>query len=164
MLMLILQYQFTEFTSNEYKEIPLFNNMLCDVIFSKINTKVNRRKIELRLDYLLNKVDWIDWKKSKYEITVSELMSAIHRSIIWQKKRKNIFNIIIDTNVLIPHSYTSIEKFIKFLEYGNNKFKATGIISTLENQFNHTELMSLWQLLLYKDGLGITNSKIIARI
>ena len=162
--MLILQYQFTEFTSGEYKEIPVFNNMLCDVIFSKINTKVNRRKIELRLDYLLNKVDWIDWKKSKYEITVSELMSAIQRSIIWQKKRKNIFNIIIDTNVLIPHSYTPIEKFIKFLEYGNNKFKATGIISTLENQFNHTELMSLWQLLLYKDGLGITNSKIIARI
>lgn len=164
MLMLILQYQFTEFTTEEYEEIPIFNTWLCDAIFSKINTKVNRRKIELRLNYLLDTVDWIDWKKSKYDITVSELMNAIRQSIIWQKKRKNIYNIIIDTNILIPHSYTSIEKFIKFLEYGDIKHKATGIISTLENDFNHTELLSMWQMLLYKDGLGITNSKIIARI
>ena len=101
MLMLILQYQFTEFTTEEYEEIPIFNTWLCDAIFSKINTKVNRRKIELRLNYLLDTVDWIDWKKSKYDITVSELMNAIRQSIVWQKKRKNIYNIIIDTLIYI---------------------------------------------------------------
>lgn len=161
--MLILQYKFEKCTEKELELIPVYNDWLCDTIFSKIDTKVNRRKIDLRLNYVLEKVNWIDWKKDKYNLTTSEIIEAIYRSIIWQRKKNNIYNIIIDTNICIPHSYTSIEKYIRFLNYGDTKQKGTGIFELLINDFSSKSLNSMWQILLYRYHVGVTNSNIITK-
>lgn len=143
--------------------IPSFNNWLCDVIFSKLNTKINRKKISLRLNYILDSVDWVTWKKDKYNLTVSEIVNAIYSSLMCEEYKNNLYQLRINTNVLIPHSVTSIDRLIRFINYGDNKQRATGIFSNLEHEFNHKELNNLWQLYLLKSGLGMTDSTIIAR-
>lgn len=161
--MMILQYQFIEITPEERLEIPEFNAWLCDVIYSRLNTKINRKKIGLRLNYILENVPWVTWKKDKYNLTISELMGAIHDSLICEEYKNNLYQLRIDTNILIPHSVTSVDRLIRFINYGDNKQRATGMFSNLEHEFNHKELNNLWQLYLLKNGVGMTDSTIIAR-
>lgn len=163
MLMLIIQFQFMNTTDEEQELIPNFCNWLCSVLYSKIDTKINRKKIYLRLDYLLNKVDWIVWGKDKDDITVSEIMTAIYESIIYQQHRNNNWTICINTNVLIPHSLTSIDRLIRFLNYGDNIQRATGIFTDLEREYNHNKLNTLWNLYTLKNTGSMSNAKIISR-
>ena len=76
--MLIRQFQFTNITEEELEIISDFCEWLCQQMYSYIDNKINRRKIQLRLNYI-HQVPWIEWKKNKY-IGVSEIMDAINKS------------------------------------------------------------------------------------
>lgn len=161
--MVIIQFQFTNTTDEEQELIPDFCNWLCSILYSKIDTKINRKKIYLRLDYLLNQANWINWGKDKDNITVSEIMTAIYDSMTYQQHRDNNWKICINTNVLIPHSFTSIDRLIRFLNYGDNFQRATGIFTNLEHEYNYNKLNILWNMYTLRQLGGMSNAKIISR-
>lgn len=163
MPMVILQFQFTNTTDEEQDLVPKFCNWLSQVIYSNIDTKINRKKISLRLNYILDKAQWVNWEKDKYNLSVSDIMQKINTSIYCEQYRKNIWKIRINPNINIPHSTTSIDRLIRFINYGDNYMRGTGMFSNLEHKYNHTELMSMWQMFCMKN-LGIMSyAKIITR-
>lgn len=161
--MVIIQFQFTNTTDEEQELIPDFCNWLCSILYSKIDTKINRKKIYLRLDYLLNQANWINWGKDKDNITTSEIMTAIYDSMTYQQHKDNNWKICINTSVLIPHSFTSIDRLIRFINYGDNFQRATGIFTNLEREYNHNKLNTLWNIFTLKQLSGMSNAKIISR-
>ena len=76
--MLILQFQFTNVRDDELNIIPEFVEWISDQIFQYINTSINRKKIQLRINYLYQ-VKWIDWINTKY-IDTQSIMEAIYDS------------------------------------------------------------------------------------
>ena len=163
MLMMLLQFQFTNTTEDERNLIPSFCNWLCRIIYTKIDTKINRKKVSLRLNYILDKVDWINWDKNKYSLSTTEIFNAISNSFTYEQYKNNLWKINIDSNVLIPHSYTSIDRLIRFLNYGDNKQRGTGMFSNMEQEFNHIFLNNMWSIYCVKYLGRMTESKIIAR-
>lgn len=162
-IMVLLQFKFINLTDDEQQLISAFNTWLCDVVFNKIYTKINRKKVSLRLNYILNDVRWIQWQNNKYNITTKDIFMTIYNSLCCVRGRNNLYKLQINGNVLIPYSMTSIDRLVRFINYGDTKFRATGIFTRLENEFNHKMLNSMWQLFLLKNGINGTNSKIIAR-
>lgn len=143
--MMILQFQFANLQENEKKIVPDFCEFLKDLMLAKLNTKINRKKISLRLKYIEEDVNWINWNSSKkYDTNVSNIINSIINSIIAIPYKNNIWKLEIDSNVLIPNSCTSIDKLIRFLNYGDNKFKATGIFTNLEHEYRHQRLNAIW--------------------
>lgn len=161
--MMIIQFQFTHTTDDEQELIPYFCDWLSSVLYSNIDTKINRKKISLRLDYIINKAQWINWNNDKYNITVSEIMSAIHDSITYEQYRNNTWKMIINPNILIPHSNTSIDRLVRFLNFGDNVQRATGIFTNLEREYNYSKLNILWNMYVLKHLGGMSNAKIISR-
>jgi hypothetical protein len=161
--MMILQFQLTNTTDNEQDLIPSFCNFICDYIYAHIDTKINRRKIGLRLNYILDEATWVNWNKDKYDITVSEIMEAIHYAICYEQYRNNIWRIQIDASIPIPYSSTSIDRLVRFLNYGDNYERATGMFTNLEHKINHTELNRLWLLFIMKNLGYMSQAKIITR-
>ena len=161
--MMIIQFQFTNTTDDEQELIPYFCDWLCSILYSNIDTKINRRKIDLRLDYIIEKAQWVNWGADKYNLTVSEIMYAIHNSITYKQYRNNNWKIIINPNILIPHSTTSIDRLVRFLNYGDNFQRATGIFTNLEREYNHNRLNTLWNMFVLKNLGGMSNAKIISR-
>lgn len=163
MLMLLLQFQITNLTEDERQLIPDFCEWLCTQLYSTIDTKINRRKIQLRMKYLMS-VSWIQWNKSKkYETTVLNIMQAIYESFTYVPKKDNIYEIKIDDNILIPNSYTSISRLIRFLNYGDINNKATGIFTKLEQNFDFNKLNSMWRMFMLHELNIISAVKIITK-
>lgn len=159
--MLLLQFQFTNITTDELNIIPEFCNWLCDQIYTKINTSINRRKIQLRLKYLYN-CSWIHWSDKKFNTGVLDIMEAIYDSLTYTPYKNNLWKIHTDINIRIPNSYTAVDRLIRFLNYGDTYYKATGIFTKLQKEFNHQKLNSLWKIYVM-NRLGIMSSvKIIS--
>ena len=161
--MLLLQFQFVDIATD--KERELFNDFgmwLCEMFYAQINTKINRRKISLRMNYLQD-VSWIAWHKNKmYDTGVNDIMRAIKQSIVCTPHRNNVWTIHIDSNVLIPNSNTSIDRVIRFLNYGDMKYKATGMFTAITTFYRHDKLNGLWKLFVSQQLGYITTTTIIA--
>ena len=102
-------------------------------------------------------------KSDKYNLSVSAIMRAIRDSIDIEQQRDNMWKIQINPNVLIPYSNTSIDRLIRFINYGDNKQRATGMFTNLEREFNHKELNSMWQLFILRNLGSMSQAKIISR-
>lgn len=158
--MLIKQIQFTEITEEENEIIPDFLNWVCKQMYSTINTKINRKKIQLRIKHLYE-VEWINWTNSEYT-DVQTLMETIYKSFCFEEYKNNIWKITIDNNIIIPNTTTSISRFIRFLDYGDMEYSATGIFNNLRMEYTWAKLNNLWRIyLLSENNIGITNSKLI---
>lgn len=163
MPMMILQFQILNTTDEEQDQVKEFCYWLCSVLYSKIDTKINRRKISLRINYILEQVTWVKWNSDKYNLSVSAIMRAIRDSIDIEQQRDNMWKIQINPNILIPYSNTSIDRLIRFINYGDNKQRATGMFTNLEREFNHKELNSMWQLFILRNLGSMSQAKIISR-
>ena len=162
MPMMLLQMQFTKIIEQERNFIPDFCNWLGVVIFSEINNKINRKKISLRMKYILEKVNWVNWNSDKYSLTTTDILNAIRNAIDYEEYKNNTWKIIINPNIFIPYSNTSIDRLVRFLNYGDYKQRGTGMFN-LEKQYDHKKLNQLWQLFLTKNLGCMTTSKIISK-
>ena len=104
MPMMLVQMQFVDISETERDLIPHFCEWLCNIIFSNINNKINRKKVSLRLKYILDEVNWIHWNSDKYSLSVAEIFEAIAKSIDFESYKNNTWKIVINPNVLIPYS------------------------------------------------------------
>ena len=162
MLMMLLQMQFVDISESEGKLIPHFCEWLCNVIFSNINNKINRKKVSLRLKYILEEVNWIHWNSDKYSLNVTDILNSISESIDFEEYQNNTWKIIINPNILIPYSNTSIERLVRFINFGDVKQRATGMFN-LEHKYNHKELNKLWKIYITRTMGVLTTSEIISR-
>ena len=137
-----------QFVGSEDEEeldlIPEYCEWLCEQIYARINTDINRRKIQVRFNYLY-KVSWLHWV-NKRTLNVNSIMNTVRNSLIYEQHRKGIWRIKLNTNVLIPNTYTPMDRLFRFLEYGDNNIKAIGMIAKVRKHFNSQNLMSLWKL------------------
>lgn len=156
----ILQFQITDTNEEELNIAEEFSYWLCDQMFVYLNTKINRRKIQLRLNYIYE-VPWIKWKSKDY-IGVNDIMKGIRDSFVVESYRNNVYKIRTDLNVLIPNSLTSMDRLIRFLNFGDNKCKPTAMFTKLQQEFKHKKLNALWRI--YATGrLGyISQARIVA--
>jgi len=159
--MLIKQIQFTNCTEEELGLIPDFLEWLIDNMYMKLNTKINRRKITLRLKYLME-VPWISWNK-KTDITDTQtIMECIYDSFSYEEQNYGLWVLTTNSNVILPNTTTSFDRIIRFLEYGDIKFNATGMFNKLNNEYNYHKINNLWKtFILTKYGIGITDSKLL---
>jgi len=150
--MMILQFQFTNLEDNEKEIIPDFCEFLKDLMLAKLNTKINRKKISLRLKYIEEEAKWINWDNNKkYNTSVTDIIESISQSIIAVPYKNNLWKIEIDGNVLIPNSFTSIDRLARFLNYGDIKCRATGIFTNLEHEYRHQKLNAIWNYFIVKE-------------
>lgn len=158
--MLILQFQFTNVRDDELNIIPEFIEWISDQIFQYINTSINRKKIQLRINYLYQ-VKWIDWINTRY-IDTQSIMEAIYDSFTYKQRKDNTWIIEIDNNIRIPNTYASIGKLIRFLNSGDINLKGTGMFTAASKHFNHKKLNNLWQIFAMRTLGSMTKVKIIA--
>lgn len=161
--MLLLQYQYVDITSEQERELfEDFGDWLCEMFYAQLNTRINRRKISLRMKYLYD-VSWIAWHKNKmYDTGVNDIMQAIKQAIVCTPHRNNVWTIHINNNVLIPNSNTSIDRVIRFLNYGDMKYKATGMFTNITSFYRHDKLNGLWKMFVTQNLGYLTQTKIIA--
>lgn len=158
--MLIKQIQFTNCTEEELELIPDFMEWLIDNIYSYMNNKINRRKIQLRLKYL-STVPWIHWISENYT-DVQTIMKSIYESFTYEEQQYGKWVLITNSNIVLPHTSTSIDRIIRFLEYGDIKFNATGMFNKIKNEYKFHKMNNLWRMfLLSKYQIGITESKLL---
>lgn len=136
----IIQYQITH-AGKDIELLDEFNEWLCEQMYMYLNTYINRKKIQLRINYLY-KAKWIKWR-TKY-IDTEMIMQAIRESITYEKYKNNVVRINTDMNVLIPNTNTSIDRLIRFLNFGDEKINATGMVTALTNKFSYKYLNNLW--------------------
>ena len=150
--MMILQFQYINLDADEKEIIPDFCEFVKSLMLTKLNTKVNRKKISLRLKYIEEEAKWINWNNtSKYSTSVQDIIETISDAIITVPYKNNIWKIEVNRNVVIPNSYTSIDRLIRFLNYGDTKCKATGMFTTLEHEYRHQKLNALWNYYVIKE-------------
>lgn len=159
MLMLINQFQFTNITDEELKLIPDFCEFLCQHMFAKLDNKINRRKIQLRLNYL-STVPWIQWIKDPI-IGTSEILKAIEKSFNYEEGNYNIWKIKTNSKIYIPNSVTPIDRLIRFLDFGDLKCHGTGMFTKLKEEYSASKLTTLWQLYIMNNLGYISHVKII---
>lgn len=158
--MLIKQIQFTNCTEEELELIPDFMEWLIDSIYSYMNNKINRRKIQLRLKYL-STVPWIHWTGENYT-DVQTIMENIYESFTYEEQQYGKWVLTTNSNIVLPHTSTSIDRIIRFLEYGDMKFNATGMFNKIKNEYKFHKVNNLWRMfLLSKYQIGITESKLL---
>lgn len=158
--MLIKQIQFTNCTEEELELIPDFMEWLIDNIYSYMNNKINRRKIQLRLKYL-STVPWIHWTSENYT-DVQTIMENIYESFTYEEQQYGKWVLTTNSNIVLPHTSTSIDRIIRFLEYGDIKFNATGMFNKIKNEYKFHKVNNLWRMfLLSKYQIGITESKLL---
>ena len=160
--MLIKQIRFENLNDDEVNIIPDFLEWLILQIYSNLNNTMNRRKIKTRSQYLL-KVSWINWKSKNKEIDLQDLMQAIFDSFSYEKNRINTWSLKTNNHIMIPNTNTSIDRFIRFIEYGDANLKGLGIFSKLINAYKSNKLNTLWNIFT-TDQLGYfnINSKLIS--
>lgn len=150
--MMILQFQFTNLQEDEKEIIPDFCEFLKSLMLAKLNTKINRKKISLRLKYIEEEAKWINWDNNrKYNTSVQDIIETIMKAIIAVPYKNNLWKIEVDANVLIPDSYTSIDRLIRFLNYGDIKCKATGMFTNLEHEYKHQKLNAMWNYYIMRE-------------
>lgn len=115
--MKLIKYGIEYGNTEESKELLNFGYYVCDLIYSEINTKLIRKKIQLRIPYLYT-VNWIQWKR-KY-IDVEDIMKTIYESLEVKPERYN-YVIYINEETTIPNSVTKADKLIRFLDAGDMK-------------------------------------------
>lgn len=115
--MKLIKYGIEYGNTEESKELLNFGYYICDLIYSEINTKLIRKKIQLRIPYLYT-VNWIQWKR-KY-IDVEDIMKTIYESLEVKPERYN-YVIYINEETIIPNSVTKADKLIRFLDVGDMK-------------------------------------------
>lgn len=158
--MMICQFQFpgTQ-TEQELEIIPDFCYWICDHIYTRLNTKINRRKIQLRINYLYT-VPWMKWSSQKY-IDEDIILNTIHKALYCEQYRYNIWRIRINKDILVPNTNTSIDTLVRFLEYGDRNVKAMGMFTKLRIHFIHKKLNILYKIYC-NNRLGYyTNTNII---
>ena len=150
--MMILQFQYINLEENEKEIIPDFCEFLKSLMLVKLNTKINRKKISLRLKYMEEEAKWINWNNTaKYNTSVQDIIDTISDAIIAVPYKNNLWKIEVNRNVVIPNSYTSIDRLIRFLNYGDIKCKATGMFTVLEHEYKHQKLNALWNYFVIKE-------------
>ena len=115
--MKLIKYGIEYGNTEESKELLNFGYYICDLIYSEINTKLIRKKIQLRIPYLYT-VNWIQWKR-KY-IDVDDIIKTIYESLEVKPERYN-YVIYINEETTIPNSITKADKLIRFLDAGDMK-------------------------------------------
>lgn len=156
--MYIKQFQFFDIDENEQEIIPDFCEWLYLQIYQIINTRINRRKIQLRLNYIQT-VRWMHWKR-KDVISVSEILELIFESLRYKSDNVNRWTIYTNSDIIIPNSYTSMDRLIRFINFGDINFKGTGMFTQFENYFSKQKLNNLWRIFV-NNRLGyIPQSKI----
>lgn len=115
--MKLIKYGIEYGNTEESKELLNFGYYICDLIYSEINTKLIRKKIQLRIPYLYT-ANWIQWKR-KY-IDVDDIMKTIYESLEVKPERYN-YVIYINEETTIPNSITKADKLIRFLDAGDMK-------------------------------------------
>lgn len=115
--MKLIKYGIEYGNTEESKELLNFGYYICDLIYSEINTKLIRKKIQLRIPYLYT-VNWIQWKR-KY-IDVDDIMKTIYESLEVKPEKYN-YVIYINEETTIPNSITKADKLIRFLDAGDMK-------------------------------------------
>lgn len=115
--MKLIKYGIEYGNTEESKELLNFGYYICDLIYSEINTKLIRKKIQLRIPYLYT-VNWIQWKR-KY-IDVDDIMKTIYESLEVKPEKYN-YVIYINEETTIPNSVTKADKLIRFLDAGDMK-------------------------------------------
>ena len=141
--MFILKFKVVNTNEKELAIVDYFCQYLKTIIYNEIDNKLNRIKIGLRIPYIY-KVPWIQWTE-KY-ISVDDILKTMYKSITFDKHDKNEYVIKIETNTLIPNTTTSMDRLIRFLEYGDLNFKGLGIITKLEHKYNFNRLYGLWSV------------------
>ena len=157
----ILQFQITNQTEEEEQIIPQFCEWFCDTMYSKINTKMNRIKIQKRINYLLE-VDWIRWTNKK-QLDIDTIMDTIHKSLTYTIHRNNVVNIITANNIYIPNTITSSDRLIRFLNYGDGVDKGISLFTNILRYYTYSNIQTYWTLYVL-DTLGYnTNARILTR-
>ena len=157
--MMISQFQFTNISDEEIEIIPEFGDFLIDYIYEKINTKFNRLKINTKIKYLYT-VQWISWKKKEIDIDI--ILEAIYNSIIFREYKDNIWKIEIDSSAKIPNTNTGIDRFIRFLNYGDIYNKGMGLFTNITNSLGFYILNDLWRVFVVRELGMMTQVKIIS--
>ena len=161
--MVILQFQFTNINEDDKENIPDFCEFFIDRILETLNTKMNIKKIHLRLKYLYD-ASWINWYgDKKYDTTATSLLQAVNSSLRAVPYKDNLWKIEVDPNILIPNSSTSIDRFIRYLNYGDLKSRPTGLFTKLENYFNHNKIRQLWNYYNLSHYGYVSEAEIIAK-
>lgn len=115
--MKLIKYGIEYGNTEESKQLIDFGYYICNLIYSELNTKLIRKKIQLRIPYLYT-VNWIQWKR-KY-IDVDDIMKTIYESLEVKPERYN-YVIYINEETIIPNSITKADKLIRFLDAGDMK-------------------------------------------
>ena len=115
--MKLIKYGIEYGNTEESKQLIDFGYYICNLIYSELNTKLIRKKIQLRIPYLYT-VNWIQWKR-KY-IDVDDIMKTIYESLEVKPERYN-YVIYINEETTIPNSITKADKLIRFLDAGDMK-------------------------------------------
>lgn len=159
----ILRFQVINATEDELELIPNFIDEIYIRMFKHINNFVSRKKISIRLNYMLNNVNWIQWTKNSYNTTTEDIINAIWYSFDYEKQRNNIYNLRINSNILIPNSATSIDRLIRFLNYGDTKYKATGMFTKMIQDMDIITINNLWQVFILKNLQSHSNAKLVQK-
>lgn len=161
--MMITQFQFTNIVDEDesVEIIPDFCNWLCDILYSYIDTKLNRRKIQLRIKYLYE-VPWLKWVKTKYTDTQT-ILETFGKSLIVEQYRKGIWRIRTNTVTELPGTLSSVDRIIRFIEYGDSTIPGTGIITKASYKITGINLQTLWKTYCLKELGYMTDIQIITR-
>ncbi len=145
--MFILQFKLVNTNENELKLVPQFCSYLRYVLVSELNTKFNKFKIGLRIGYLYH-VPWIDWINK--HITADTIINTINKAIKYDILDNNLYVLKIDYSVVIPNTSTSIDRLVRFLEYGDLNYTGLNIFNKLQHKYNYNKLYSLWCMFCIK--------------
>ncbi len=159
----ILKFQIVNATEDELDLVPEFIDEIYIKMFKYINNFVSRKKIAIRLNYLLNDVNWIQWTKSKYNTSVEDIINSIWYSLDYNRQRNNTYNLRINPDIKIPNSATSIDKLIRFIEYGDIKYKATGMFNKMIQSVDIIRLNSMWQVFILQHLQIQSKAKLIQK-
>lgn len=142
--MFILEFELENITEKERDIIPDFCDFLNDNIISILDSKKMRKKIQIRLNYLYT-VMWIEWYNKKL-CTIDSIYETFHSSLDYKSNKLNSWTLFINTKNRIPGSLTSMDRLIRFLNFGDLNFKGTGFLTMIINKFNNKYLTQLWRL------------------
>lgn len=158
---MIIKFQIINTTRKEKQIMPQFCRFLIDKIYEELNTPLNRRKIQLRINYMY-KTKWITWSSKKYT-DVQTIMDNIYKSFKYNKLRNNVWVIDIDNVMVLKGTLTPISRIVRFINSGDININGTGMFSKIENKYRSTELVVLWNLFTLDNLQEISEAKIITK-
>lgn len=161
---MITQFQFTN-TVNEddsIELIPDFCKWLCDILYSYIDTKLNRRKIQLRIKHLYE-VPWIRWSKKPSYTDTQTILETFRKSLIVEQYRKNIWRLRTDTTTELPNTFSSVDRVVRFIEYGDSQIPGTGIITKASQNIIGINLQTLWKTYCLQELGYVSDIQIITK-